>query len=505
MQLHEYQQYDATGLATLIRRREVGRADVLEAAFNAIETLNPVLHAVVRTRFEKARQESRGVADDALFGGVPTLSKDLLMGLAGEPLAFGCAALSQWCPKEDALLIQRSRAAGLVIVGQTATPELGLMGITEPKAFPHPVNPWQAGYSPGGSSGGAVVAVASGMVPLALAGDGGGSIRIPASYCGLFGFKPTRGRVPLAPDHSEVWQGAVIEHAVTRSVRDSAALLEQVNGMAPSGPYPVPRETGYVAALASPPKRLRIAVSLGKPLSHSLGTQLNLEVKAAVDKAAAALTEMGHEVEWCDPPVDGEALADSYLTLYLGHLAADLRWISQQTGVPVRRLAIEPSTRAIGRLGGKLLAQDYELAKRYWHVAAEQMSRFHQRFDALVMPVTADTAPKIGELYPSAARERLMSVLAIPGASSLALKAGLLKRLAVDALGRTPFTQLANLTGQPAMSVPLHIAANGLPVGVQVVGRFGEDKQLLQLAAALEQQDVWQHQLPLQAFRPQSG
>ncbi|MGP9677162.1 amidase [Halomonas sp. AOP27-A1-41] len=501
MQSHEYQQYDATGLAELIRRREVSRADVLETAFKAIETLNPVLNAVVRTRFEKARHESERVADDTLFGGVPTLSKDLLMGLAGEPLASGCAALTQWRPKEDSPIIHRSKAAGLVVIGQTATPELGLMGITEPKAFPHPVNPWRKGYSPGGSSGGAAVAVASGIVPLALAGDGGGSIRIPASYCGLFGFKPTRGRMPLDPSHGEVWQGAVIEHALTRSVRDSAALLEKVNGMAPSGPYPVRSETGFVTILASSPKRLRIAVSLGEPLSRGLGTQLSSEVKTAVNKAAAALTEMGHEVEWCDPPVDGEALADSYLTLYLGHLAADLRWISQQTGVPTHRLAIEPSTRAIGRLGSKLLAQDYELAKRHWHVAAEQMSRFHQRFDALVMPVTADTAPEIGELYPSAARERLMSVLAIPGASSLALKAGLLKRLAVDALGRTPFTQLANLTGQPAMSVPLHMAANGLPIGVQIVGRFGEDKQLLQLAAALERHDAWQHRLPLQAFR----
>lgn len=505
MQLYEYQQYDAIGLAELIQRREVSQTEVLEAAFNAIETLDPGLHAVVRTRFEKARQESERLAVDTLFAGVPTLSKDLLMGLAGEPLAFGSAALAQWCPKEDALLIQRSRAAGLVVVGQTATPELGLMGITEPRAFPHPVNPWRAGYSPGGSSGGAAVAVASGIVPLALAGDGGGSIRIPASYCGLFGFKPSRGRVPGGPDHGEVWQGAVIEHALTRSVRDSAALLEQVNGMAPSGPYPVRREAGHLAALASPPKRLRIAVSLGEPLSRRLGTRLNPEVNVAVEKAAAALTAMGHTVEWCDPPVDGEALADSYLTLYLGHVAADLGWISQQTGVPVRQLAIEPSTRAIGRLGGKLLARDYELAKRYWHVAAAKMSRFHQCFDALVMPVTADTAPKVGELYPSAARERLMSLLAIPGMSSLALKAGLLKRLAVDALGRTPFTQLANLTGQPAMSVPLHIAANGLPVGVQVVGRLGEDKQLLQLAAALEQDDAWQRHLPLQAFRPQAG
>lgn len=492
MHVHDYQQYDATGLAELIRRREVSQADIFEAAMAAIEELNPSLHAVVRTRFEKASHESLQVSESSVFAGVPTLSKDLLMALAGEPLAFGSASLSTWCPKEESLFIRRVRDAGLVVVGQTATPELGLMGITEPRAFPHPQNPWRAGYSPGGSSGGAATAVASGMVPIALAGDGGGSIRIPASYCGLFGFKPSRGRVPLAPAHGEVWQGAVIEHALTRSVRDSAALLEQINGMAPSGPYPVPHETGYVAALSSSAKPLRIAVSLGGFLSRGLGTQVSAEVKTAVEKAAQALSAMGHEVEWCDPPVEGNLLADSYLTLYLGHLAADLQWISQQTGVPVHRLAIEPSTRAVGRLGAKLSARDYELAKRYWHVAAEQMSQFHQRFDVLIMPVAADTAPKIGELYPSVARERLMSLLAVPGIPSLALKAGMLKRLAVDALSRTPFTQLANLTGQPAMSVPFHVAANGLPVGVQVVGRLGEDKQLLQLAAAMEQHDDWQ-------------
>lgn len=501
MHLDEYQAFDATGLAELIQRREVSREEVLEAAITAIEKYNPLLNAVVRTRFERARQESQRLATNTIFAGVPTLSKDLLMGMAGEPLAFGSASLAHWCPQEDALLIQRTRTAGLVILGQTATPELGLMGITEPKAFPHPQNPWRLGFSPGGSSGGAATAVASGMVPMVLAGDGGGSIRIPASYCGLFGFKPSRGRVPLAPAHGEVWQGAVIEHALTRSVRDSAALLEQINGMAASGPYPVPRETGYMTALSTPLKTLRIAVSLGESLSRGLGTTINPEVKLAVEKTAAALAAMGHEVEWCDPPVNGEVLADSYLTLYLGHLAADLTWISQQTGVPVHKLDIEPSTRAIGRLGAKLSALDYELAKRHWHVAAEQMGRFHQRYDVLIMPVAADYAPQIGELYPSESRERIMGLLAIPGIPSLALRAGMLKRLAVDALRRTPFTQLANLTGQPAMSVPMHIAVNGLPVGVQIVGRLGEDKQLLQLAAALEQHEDWQCHLPQQAFR----
>lgn len=501
MDIDEYQRYDATGLAELVRRGEVSREELLEAALNAIEQRNPTLQAVVRMRVEQARRESRQVSDNAFFAGVPTLSKDLLMGISGEPLASGSAALAKWCAKEDAPLITRSRQAGLVIVGQTATPELGLMGITEPKAFPHPVNPWCAGYSPGGSSGGAAVAVASGMVPLALAGDGGGSIRIPASYCGLFGFKPSRGRVPLAPSHGEVWQGAVIEHAITRSVRDSAALLEQVNGMVPAGPYPVPVETGYLAALAAPIKPRRIALSYGEPLGRGLGTRISSEVKAAVEKTATYLADMGHEVEWCDPPVDGEALAKSYLTLYLGHLAADLEWISRETKTPVRRLLIEPSTRAIGRLGAKLSAKEYEMAKRYWFVAAEQMSIFHQRYHALVMPVAADAAPRLGELYPSAAREKLMGLLTVPGLPNLALKAGMLKQMAMEALSRTPFTQLANLTGQPAMSVPLHITSNGLPVGVQIVGRFGEDKQLMQLAYALEQHENWQKHLPRQAFR----
>ncbi|WP_447926301.1 amidase [Vreelandella sp. EE27] len=500
MRLDEYQRFDALGLAELVRRREVSREELLDTALRAIEQLNPALHAVVRTRADQARRESASLNDDGVFAGVPTLSKDLLMGMAGEPLASGSAALMDWRATQDAPIITRARQAGLVIAGQTATPELGLMGITEPRAFAHPENPWRAGYSPGGSSGGAAAAVAGGMVPLALGGDGGGSLRIPASYCGLFGFKPSRGRVPLAQGQGEVWQGAVIEHALTRSVRDSAALLEHINGMLPGSPYPVARETGYLAALSEPCKPLRIALSLGEPFSKGLETTLSPEVKTAIEKAGKALADMGHEVEWADPPVDGEALAESYLTLYLGHLAADLVWLGQATNTPLGRLAIEPATRAIGRLGAKLRAREYELAKREWYAAAAQMSAFHERFDGLVMPVTADTAPRRGELYPSRARERLMALLALPGLPSIALKAGMLKRLAVDALSRTPYTQLANLTGQPAMSVPLHVSANGLPVGVQVVGRMGEDKTLMQLAGALEQFAPWPQRPPSQAF-----
>lgn len=497
MEQHEYRRFDGLELAALIGRGEVSRDEVFAAACAAIEADNPRLGAVVRTRFDRARAESRTVACDAPFGGVPTLTKDLLMAIADEPLAFGSAALADWRPGEDATLVTRLRQAGFAILGQTATPELGLMGITEPRAFPHPVNPWKPTHSPGGSSGGAAAAVAGGLVPLALAGDGGGSIRIPASYCGLFGLKPSRGRVPLGPAHAEVWQGAVVEHAVTRSVRDSAALLDATNGMDAGGPYPLPREAGFLAALQRPPGRLRVAVSRGEPLGRALGTRLDPEVRLAVERAAHQLETLGHDVEWAEPPVDGAALANSYLTLYLGHLAADLAWIGAETGVPVSRLAIEPSTRAIGRLGRCLPARDYELAKRDWNSAARAMGAFHRRFDMLLMPVAAAPAPRRGELYPTRARERLMGLLAIPGTARLALKAGLLERLARDALARTPFTQLANLTGQPAMSLPLHVTPDGLPVGVQVLGAMGDERRLLALAAQLEAATPWAARLPL--------
>ncbi|WP_104202151.1 amidase [Billgrantia saliphila] len=497
MRIEEYQRYDGLGLAQLLRVGEVSRAEVFEAACLAIERNDPRLHALVRTRFERARLELEAIDTAAPFAGVPTLTKDLLTALAGEPLAFGSAALAEWKAPADSTLVSRLRLAGFVILGQTATPELGLMGITEPRAFPHPVNPWQPSYSPGGSSGGAAAAVAGGLVPLAMGGDGGGSIRIPASYCGLFGLKPSRGRVPQGPLYAGVWQGAVVEHAVTRSVRDSAALLDAINGMDRGASCPLPQERGFLAALERPPESLRVAVSLGEPLGGPLGTVIHPEVRLAVERAASQLDSLGHRVEWADPPVDGARLASAYLTLYLGHVSADLAWIAHETGVPVPRLAIEPSTRAIGRLGRHLPVRDYELAKRDWNAAARAMGEFHDRFDVLVMPVTAAPAPRLGEHYPSPARERLMSLLALPGVARLALKAGALDHLTRDALARTPFTQLANLTGQPAMSLPLHVTPEGLPVGVQVLGGMGDERRLLALAAQVEAATPWAPRLPM--------
>ncbi|QJQ95222.1 MULTISPECIES: amidase [Halomonadaceae] len=492
----EYQAQDATSLAALIRQGEVSRDEVFDVACRLIERDNPVLGAVVRTRYERAREELRHVNPEAPFAGVPFLTKDLLTAIAGEPLASGSAALQHWRAERDSSLMRRYRRAGLAILGQTATPELGLMGITEPKAFAHPHNPWDSMRSPGGSSGGAAAAVAAGLVPMAGGGDGGGSLRIPASYCGLFGFKPSRGRVPLGPQHAEVWEGAVVEHVLTRSVRDSAAVLDATNGMDRGAPFPLAREQGFLEATRQPPGRLRVAVSLGDPFGKALGTKLHPEVRRAVEKAAAQLEGLGHHVQWQEPPVDGERLSESYLMLYLGQMPAQLAWIAEQTGVPVGQLDIEPTTRALGRLGRSLKAGDYIHSRQFWNALARDMAAFHQCSDLLLMPVVAGPPPVRGELYPSAMRERMMSLLAIPGLPSLALRLGALKSLAREALRHTPYTQLANLTGQPAMSLPLHVTPDGLPVGVQVIGAMGDERTLLQLAAQVEAEVRWEQRLP---------
>lgn len=491
MHWRDYQSLDGVGLAALIAAGEVSREEVFEAAQQMIELANPVYAALARERFEQARRELDDIDASAPLAGVPTLTKDLLIALAGEPLTSGSEALRDFRPAQDANLVTRMRAAGLVILGQTVTSEFGLMGITEPKAYAHPRNPWQISHSPGGSSGGSAVAVAAGMVPFAMASDGGGSIRIPASYCGLFGLKPSRGRMPAGPLAGPPWHGASLEFALTRSVRDAAALLDALNGVDEGALYGAPREQGFADGLHQPLRRLRIAVSFGEPLSAPLGTRLTPEVVQAVEQAAVELEALGHRVEWVEPPVDGALVAHCYLTLYLGQVVAELEQLSGQLDRPVGQLAIEPATRAFYRMGRTLPAGDYLRRLNDWNALARQMGAFHRRHDVLLMPTTAGAAPQLGELYPSRARERLMALLAIPGLAGLALKADVLDALAGDALKATPFTQLANLTGQPAMSVPWGSSDQRLPVGIQFVAPLHGERQLLQLAAELEQARPW--------------
>lgn len=501
MHWRDYQSFDGVGLAAVIAAGEVSREEVHEAARQMIAAANPVYSAVVRERFGRARQELDALDMSAPLAGVPTLTKDLLVALAGEPLAGGCEALMDYRPAVDSNLATRMRQAGLVIMGQTATPELGLMGITEPKAFAHPRNPWETEHSPGGSSGGAATAVASGMVPFAMASDGGGSIRIPASYCGLFGLKPSRGRMPAGPLEGPPWHGAVGELALTRSVRDTAVLLDVLNGVDEGALYGLPKTSGFADALKEPLPRLRIAVSLGEPLSAPLGTQLAAQTRQAIEQTAVQLSTLGHQVEWVEPPVSGEQVARCYLTLYLGEVVAELERLSRELGKPVGQLAIEPATRALYRMGRALSAGEYQRRLNDWNLLARQMGEFHRRHDVLLMPSTAGPAPRLGELYPSAARQRAMGLLAIPGLARLALKADALQGLAKDALKATPFTQLANLTGQPAISVPW-ASQDTLPVGIQCVAPLHGERKLLQLGAELEQARPWMPALEQVFFCP---
>jgi len=483
----EYERYDGLGLADLVRRGEVSAAELLEAALERIEWINPRINAVV-TRMEAAARRFLEELPDGPFRGVPFLLKDLLSVCEGAPLTFGCRALRNFVPDHDGELVRRWRRAGLVILGKTNTPEFGLVAYTEPELFGPARNPWDLGRTPGGSSGGSAAAVAAGIVPLAGAGDGGGSIRIPAAYCGLFGLKPSRGRTPSGPDFGEIWQGAVVEHVVSRSVRDSAAALDAACGADPGAPYVVaPPERPYREELGRDPGRLRIAFSTRSPV----GLSVHPEHEKAVREAAGLLATIGCEVEEREPPLYGIALARSYLTLLYAEVAADLGELRRLLGRRVRRGDVERPTWILGKIGRIVPAAALSEAKRLWGRAGRVMGAFHETWDVYMTPTTAHPPARIGELRPGPLERLALRAVDRLGLEGLLHRSGLLESIAFRNLERTPFTQLANFTGQPAMTVPLSHTAEGLPVGVQFTAAIGREDLLFRLAARLEAERPW--------------
>jgi amidase len=483
----EYDRYDGLGLAELIRGRQVSAAEVCAAAIERIERLNPGLNAVVFPMFDLARR-SLPERPEGPFGGVPFLLKDLLSICAGVPLTFGCKALKNFVPDHDSELVRRYRRAGLVILGKTNTPEFGLVAYTEPELFGPTRNPWDPGRTPGGSSGGSAAAVAAGMVPLAGAGDGGGSIRIPAAYCGLFGLKPSRGRVPTGPDFGELWQGAVVEHVLTRSVRDSAAMLDCIAGADAGAPFiAAPPERPFLEEVRRPPGRLRIGFSSRSPI----GTPVHPENEKALLQAALLLERLGHEVEEASPELDGTALARSYLAMLYAEVAADLQDLGLVLGRPARRQDVETATWTLGLLGRCLPASELAGARRLWGRAARAMGRFHRSYDLYMTPTTAQPPALIGELKGRPCEIALLEAVDRLGLGRLLRASGVIERIAFQNLARTPFTQLANFTGQPAVSLPLHWTRTGLPCGVHFTARIGEEATLLRLAAQLESERPW--------------
>lgn len=488
----EYANYDALGLAELIQQGQTTPLELLDTAINRAEAVNPAINAIITPLYDQAREACKQDFPEGPFKGVPFLVKDLLASIANTPMSSGSEALKNNISPEDSALVSHYKTAGLNIFGKTNTPEFGLMGVTEPKAFGPSHNPWDLKRTPGGSSGGSAAAVAAGIVPMASGGDGGGSIRIPAACCGLFGLKPSRGRTPTGPSAIEHWDGAAVEHVISRSVRDSAAALDISCTPEIHRPYPTSTPDSFLATLEQTPRKLKIAFSTRSPL----GTPVDPEAVTAVEEAAQLLQSLGHDIVDATPEYDGEALAQSYLTLYMGHVAADISALCQASNSCIHEAPLEPQTRVLGGLGRALSAERFVTAKRRWNDFSRAMGQFHQQYDLYLTPVLASKPVEIGHFEPKYWESLGMNLINYFGLHKMLLKSGQVERMAIQMLEKMPFTQLANLTGQPAMSVPLSWTKDNLPTGVQFIAPMGDEYTLLQLARQLEQAKPWFDKVP---------
>lgn len=497
LSVQEYVQADATALADMVRRRDVSPAELLELANAQLQRLNPILNAVNLPMPAQARKRLEEPLTGPLAG-VPLLIKDAIQDYAGLPTSNGSRGFRQALAAQHSTVVQRLLQAGAVIIGKTATPELALKASTDSQAFGLTRNPWDLARTPGGSSGGSAAAVAAGIVPMAGANDGGGSIRIPAACCGLFGLRPSRGRVPCGPAVGEVWEGASSDLVVSRSVRDSALALDVLAGAACGEPFVIaPPSERFGTLMQRDPGRLRIALSVQSPLA----TPVHPDAVAAVQHAAGLLRALGHEVVEDQPQYDGQELARCYLGMYAGQVAATL---AQARADGANSRDFELTTRFLETLGNVTSAADYVGRHRRWNQFARALGAFHQRYDLFLTPTLASPPLTHEEARMPRAQERLLSLLLNSGLLGVLTRAGMMDRqlneLSRQNLAFVPFTQLANLTGTPAMSMPLYWTEQGLPLGVQLMAAFGNEALLLQVAAQLEQAQPWMQRLPALAY-----
>ena len=484
-----YDRNDATGLAELVKKKKATPLELCQEAMHRIEKLNPVLNAVVCPMFDDALSRAKGPLPRGPFTGVPFLLKDYNIDMvAGYPLAEGCRAWKNYIPDRDSEIVMRYRNAGLVILGKTSVPELCLLPTAESILTGRTCNPWDTQYSTGGSSAGSAAAVASRMVPMASGGDGGGSIRIPASNCGLFGLKPTRGRTPLGPDNGECWQGAVVSHILSLSVRDSAAMLDATLGAEPGAPYIIPSpERPYSQEIKKSPGKLRIAFTT----KSMTGSDVHPDCAAMVEETALLLGKLGHSVDMAEPSLDGSAIAMNYFMLYMGEVAADITMTKELTGKKPRRKDFETSTWLLGMLGRTYSAGEFVSSMRLWNIVAREFAHFFQTYDVFLTPVNASPPLSLGAINPKPAEKVMMEFFNVFRLGRLMKASGMLQQLALENLGKFPFTFLANMTGLPAMSVPLYWTREGLPCGSHFIGRSGDEATLFRLASQLEKARPW--------------
>lgn len=499
----DYKNYDAMGLGELVNKGEVSPQELLAAAIARADQINPEINAIIHRFDERAlalaetamvggNTGSAGAAGKCSlpagpFKGVPFLLKDLLAAFAGEPITMGSRGI-KFVPDYDSELVKRFKASGVNTFGKTNTPEFGLTITTEPKAHGATHNPHKLGYSSGGSSGGSAAAVAAGIVPMAAGGDGGGSIRFPASWCGVFGMKPSRGRNPMGPDTGEGWEGAVGEHVITRTVRDSALMLDQTAGHDIGAPYNIQLHEGsFFVASQEDPKPLRIALSR-TPLVPN--TDVDEEVMAALDATAKQLEALGHTVEEVEPEINPSTFWYDFFVVVCGHTASLSDFYEKTFGYEAVH-QFEPSTKNMAMLGRSLSAGNFVNAKRGWHEAQMAMGRLLQDYDMMLCPTVPTPAVEHGVLTPSRLEELGMLASYRINIGKSLFDYGLVKTMAHPVLSKMAFTILGNVTGLPAMSVPLHQSKQGLPIGMQFYGRMCDEQTLFSLAGQLEREHLF--------------
>ncbi len=463
---------DATAQADLVRRRELRPIELVDAAIARVERLNPKINAVVTTIYERARTAATDKLPDGPFVGVPFLLKDMVAGCAGVRMTCGSSFASDYVSSHDSELVARYRRAGLVVLGKTNVPEFGILPTTESRLHGPARNPWAVKRTPGGSSGGSAAAVAGGMVPMAHGNDAGGSIRVPASCCGLFGLKPTRGRNPLGPDFGDIGSGLIAEHALTRSVRDSAALLDATAGPDVGDPYwAPPPQRPFVDEVGAEPGCLRI----GFTAEPGRDVEVHPDCVHAVLDAAKLCADLGHDVEDIRCDMHGQQLAHYFAAAWSALAAWSIDSMAFATGRTPTPEQFEPLTWALAEKARRQSSSDYLLAVTMMQRLSRQIARLYLEYDVLLTPTLAQPPVPLG------------SFAATPDNPWPAL---------FQAVEFMPFTPLCNMTGQPAMSVPLYWNSDNLPIGSHFIGRFGDEATLFRLAAQLEEARPWAGRRP---------
>lgn len=487
-------QQDATGLSGLVKKGDVSPLELVNAAIARAEKTAHDINAIAEKLFDQARERADGIDRALPLAGVPFAIKDLGIAMKGVPIHSG-SRVPVLVTDFDSVLIQRYLAAGLIPIATSTSPEQGLRLVTESAAFGITRNPWNTGHVTGGSSGGAAALVAAGVIPVAHASDGGGSIRVPAACTGLVGLKTSRGRIPMSPLASEPWYGSVVNHAVTRSVRDSALLLDLTHGPDSLAPYAArPPQGSFAAAAARDPGKLKLAVYRKSPL----GLDISAETLKALDTAIALAREGGHSVEEIDLPFIGRDFMMDFVTCVASAVAGSLRYEAERVGRPVGG-DVERATRVIGRFGELTSGGAIYAALERLQMASRQLLAHTDAYDAVLMPLIAHPPLKCGAMDPAGADDFFENMLDRLRLTHLLKMKPLLGQLMDKSLWFTHWPAIQNVSGQPSIALPVYITADGLPLGIQAAGRHGDEETLLSLAAQMEKLSGWrERRAPLQ-------